>query len=138
MLWIKRTGGTVFAIRGATKRAGPRTISNGQPRRDAAGNIDTDVQWRRVQFTYTVTVSREDCDNLWNLWKDSDPVITGATATNAFTFKDDEILTAWTACTLVDTEIDFGERLRGLQVGHTLVLTIECSASTYNTNRRTL
>jgi hypothetical protein len=83
-------------------------------------------------------VSREDIDNLWALWVDSDPVITGASATNAFTFRDDEILTAWTACTLVDTEIDFGDRLRGLQVGHTLVLTIECGASTYNTNRRAL
>ena len=128
----------MFYLRGRVARTGPRTISNGTARRDSAGSIETDVQWRKVQITYTVQITREDKDNLYNLWVDSDPVITGASATNAFSFWDEELLTTWTDCTMLSTEFDLGERLKGLQEGYRLSFTIECSASDYNTNKRTL
>lgn len=137
-LRIKRTGGSIFVLRRVTKRSGPVPVTNGIPRRDAAGQIDYDAQWERVQFSYEVLVDREDRDNLWALFIDASPTVTGASATNAFTFYDDELLTAWTACTLSTPIPPFGDRASGRQESYSITLTIECALSTFNTNRRAL
>ena len=136
MLRLKRTGGTVFVLRRVGKRSGPHPVSNGTSRRDAAGAIDYDAQWERVQFTYTLMVDRQDRDSLWNLLIDASPTVTGASATNVFSFYDDEIITAWTACTLTSPLPDFGDRSKGRQESYSVTLTIECALSTFNTNRR--
>lgn len=138
MLKIKRTGGGIFYLRRVTKRTGPHPFSNGTGRRDAAGAIDYDAQWERVRFTYDVLIDRQDRDSLWALLIDASPTVTGASATNAFSFYDDEILTAWTACTLSAPLPDFGERAKGRQETYAITLTIECVLSTFNTNRRSL
>ena len=136
MLKIKRTGGGLFYLRRVVKRSGPSPITNGTARRDAAGAIDYDAQWERVRLTYDVIIDRQDRDNLWALTIDASPTVTGASATNAFTFYDDEILTAWTACTMSFPLADFGERAKGRQESYAVTIAIECSLSTYNTNRR--
>lgn len=137
MLIIKRTGGIVFYLRRVKKGPAYRTVSNGKGRRDAAGNVESDRQWSRVQIPYTVELDPEDRDNLWNLYKDSDPILTPSGATNAFQFWDDELLTAWTACTLVDIEHSVGDRLRGFNEVRDIAITFECSSSVFDTNRRT-
>ena len=136
MLKIKRTGGSVFVLRRVIKRSGPHPLTNGTARRDSAGAIDYDAQWERVAFKYDVVIDREDFDNLWAATIDASPTVTGASATNALTYIDDEELTAWVSCTLDFPLVDFGDRAKGRQKSHTVTLTIESSLSDYNTNRR--
>ena len=128
----------MFYLRRQVKRSGPHPVSNGVARRDAAGAIDYDAQWERVRFVYQVIVDREDRDHLWALTIDASPTVTGASATNAFKFFDDEVLTDWVDCTLSFPLVDFPDRAAGRQEVYSVVITIECSLSDYNTNRRSL
>ena len=131
MLRIKRSGGTVFFLEATLKRKGPKTISNGKPRRDSAGGIDSDKQWCRVQFVYDIYVDLQTRDNLWSLYKDSDPILTPSGATNQFWFYDDEILNGWVECTQSDIE-HVGE-----EESYETQISLECSVSDYDSNRRT-
>ena len=137
MLRLRRTGGNVHYLRSTLQRAGPRTVSNGKADRDAAGSIVTDKQWSRAQFVYKVTIDTVTRDFLWQLYKDSDPILTPSGATNLFEFHDDEILSGWVTCTHTNIEHKIGNRLLGRQETYEVEVTFECSVSDYDTYRRT-
>lgn len=137
MLRIKMNSGTVFYLKAVLQRGGPVTISNGRPIRDAAGEISTDKQWSRVQFSYVVSIDRTTRDYLWQLYKESDPILTTSGATNQFQFHDDEILTGWVTCTNTDIEHRVGNRIIGEEESYDVNVSIECSVSDWDTYRRT-
>lgn len=139
MLKIKRTGGTVFYLPHIIKRGATTSFSNGKPVRDAAGLITSDMQWSRMTLSYNVALNRKERDAVYQLWKDSNPVLTTSGATTQFEFSDDEVMTAgWVSCSFSTVELCKMTRLPGEQEVYLVPIMIECSSSDFDTQRRAL